>query len=144
MSIEAISGVGTLFNRSNEDSSSSAAETFTQMAEINSITGPNKTRDTIDVTDLDSTGGYREFIGSFRDGGEVTLSMNFTLDTYDDINADFESDTLRTYQIVLPDTGNTTFEFEGLVSSLGLAIPMDDKITADVTIKVSGQITLTS
>lgn len=144
MSTNAISGIGTKFNRSNEDSSSSGAETFTPVAEINSITGPGKTRETIDVTDLDSTGGYREFIGAFRDGGEVTLSMNFTLDTYDDLNVDFESDSLRTYQIVLPDSGNTTFEFEGLVTSLGLAIPMDDKITSDVTLKVSGQITLTS
>jgi len=144
MSIKAVSGVGTLFNRSNEDSSSSAGETFAPIAEINSITGPGKTRATIDVTDLDSTGGYREFIAGFRDSGEITLSMNFTLDTYDDLNADFESDTLRTYQVVLSDIGNTTFEFEGLVTSLGLAIPMDDKITSDATIKISGQPLLTS
>ena len=38
----------------------------------------------IDVTSLDSSGGYREFIASFRDAGEVTLNMNFTLASYDD------------------------------------------------------------
>jgi predicted secreted protein len=144
MSKDATAGVGTLFKRGNEDSSSGAAETFTAIGEINSITGPSKTRDTIDVTDLDSTDGYREFIGSFRDGGEVSLGMNFKFETYDDMNDDFESDTLRTYQIVLPDTGNTTFTFEALVTSLGLAVPMDDKITADVTLKISGSVTLES
>lgn len=137
----AISGVGTSFKRANGDSSS---PTFTAVAEVNSISGPNLTRDTIDVTSLDSTGGYREFIGGFRDGGEVTLEMNFTLDGYDDLKADFDNDTMWTYQIVLPDSGNTTFEFDGLVTSLGLGIPMDDKITADVTIKVSGQLTVTT
>lgn len=137
---DAISGVGTVFNRGDGTSS----ESFTAIAEINTITGPNKTRDTIDVTSLDSTGGYKEFIGSFRDAGEVTLGMNFTLAGYSDMNADFELDTLVNYQIVLPDTGNTTFEFAALVTSLGLAIPMDDKITADVTLKISGEVTLTS
>lgn len=137
---DAISGVGTIFKRSDMAS----APTFSAIAEINSIDGPNKSRDTIDVTSLDSTGGYREFIASFRDGGEVSLEMNFTRDGYVDMNADFEIDTLVDYQIVLPDTGNTTLEFSGLVTNLGLGIPLDDKVTAPVTIKVSGQVTLTS
>lgn len=137
---DAISGVGTVFKRSDMTS----APTFTAIAEINSIDGPNKSRDTIDVTSLDSTGGYREFIASFRDGGEVTLEMNFTRDGYVDMNADFETDTLVDYQIVLPDTSNTTLDFSGLVTSLGLGVPLDDKVTAPVTIKVSGQVILSS
>jgi predicted secreted protein len=136
----AVSGVGTVFKRSDMES----APTFSAIAEINSIDGPNKSRDTIDVTSLDSTGGYREFIASFRDGGEVSLEMNFTRDGYVDMNADFEVETLVDYQIVLPDSGNTTLDFSGLVTSLGLGIPLDDKITAPVTIKVSGQVTLSS
>lgn len=140
MASNAISGVGTVFKRSDMTSS----PTFTAIAEINSIDGPSKSRDTIDVTSLDSTGGYREFIASFRDGGEVSLEMNFTRDGYVDMTADFEVDTLVDYQIVLPDTGNTTFDFSGLVVNVGLAIPFEDKVTAPVTIKVSGQITLSS
>ena len=137
---DAISGVGTAFNRGDGTSS----ESFDAIAEINTITGPNKSRGTIDVTSLDSTGGYKEFIAGFRDAGEVTLNMNFTLAGYADMDADFEIDTLTNYQIVLPDTGNTTFEFAALVTALGLAIPMDDKVTADVTLKISGTVTLTS
>lgn len=138
---DAFSGVGAQFKRGN---GSSGAETFTAIAEVNSIAGPNKTRATIDVTSLDSTGGYREFIAGFRDGGEVTLEMNFTLDTYNTMNDDFEDDDTHNYQIVLPDTGETTFEFAALVTSLGLAVPMDDKVTAPVTLKISGQVTLTT
>lgn len=141
MASNAFSGVGTVFNRGDTESSGT---TFTAIAEVNSITGPDMTRDQIDVTSLDSTGGYREFIAGFRDGGEVTLEMNFTLDGYDGLKADFEDDDKRLYQIVLSDTGNTTFEFWGLVTALGLAVPMDDKVTATVTIKISGQVTLSS
>ena len=137
MSSNATAGVGTKFRRWN-------GANWVDIAEINSIAGPTKTRDTIDVTSLDSTGGYREFIGGFRDGGTVTLPMNFTRDTYDLMNDDFESDLLQNYEILLPDVEITSFEFEALVTELGLAIPTDDKITADVTLKVSGKVVINS
>lgn len=137
---QAISGVGTAFKRSNMQSS----PTFTAIAEVNNITGPSMSRDTIDVTSLDSTGGYREFIGGFRDGGTVNFNMNFTLAGYNNMKDDFEDSALRDYQIVLPDAGATTFEFSGLVTELPLEIPMDDKITCAVTIKISGAVTLST
>jgi predicted secreted protein len=134
----AIAGVGAQFKR--EVSSG----VFTAVAEVKSITGPGMTRDFIDVTNLDSTGGYREYIAGFRDGGELTFSMNFTLDGYDDLLADFNSNTSHNYQVVLPDTGNTTFDFAGYVTALPLNIVPDDAITVDVTIKITGQVTMTS
>ena len=130
----AVSGVGTTFKRSNMLSS----PTFAAIAEINSIKGPDKKRNVIDVTSLDSTGGYREFIAAFRDGGQVVMDMNFTRAGYDDMNDDFEIETLVDYQIVFPGTIGT-FEFSGLVTDIGNSIPLDDKITMSVTIKVSGQ-----
>lgn len=136
----AISGVGTSFKRSNMAST----PVFSAIAEINSIQGPDKSRETIDVTSLDSTGGYREFIAAFRDAGQVQLEMNFSRDGYMDMNDDFESETLVDYQIVLGDSGNTTMEFSGLVVNIGLAIPLDDKITAPVTIKISGPVDIQS
>ena len=141
MASNAFSGVGTVFNRG--DSSSSSA-VFTALAEVNGINGPNKTRGTIDVTSLDSTGGHREFIASFRDGGEVSLNMNFTIATYGLMNADFESSSSRDYQIVLQDTGNTTLQFTAWCVGLSMGVPLDDKVTSDVTLKVTGQFTITS
>jgi len=134
---DAIAGVGTLFRRW-------SGSAWVNISEVNSINGPNKTRETIDVTSLDSTGGYREFIASFRDGGTVQLTMNFTRATYDLMNDDFESDDSQSYEIVLPDDENTTLEFVGLVTEVPLSISTDDKVTADVTIKVTGQPTINS
>ena len=138
MPSNAIAGVGTLFRRYN------GTDAWVNLAEINSITGPNKSRETIDVTSLDSVGGYREFIASFRDGGTVQLAMNFTRATYELMNTDFESDATQTYEIVLPDSEKTSLEFIGLVTELPLSISTDDKVTADVTIKVTGQPILNS
>ena len=134
MASKAVAGVGTRFRRWN-----TTLTAWEDISEINSINGPTKSRDTIDTTSLDSTGGYREFIAGFRDGGTVSLSMNFTRDTYELMNNDFESDVAQNYEIVLPDVENTTLEFVGFVTEVPLSIPTDDKITADVTIKVSGK-----
>lgn len=138
MSSNAFSGVGTKFKRSNMLSS----PTFTAIAEVNSISGPDKSRGTIDVTNLDSASGYREFIPGFRDAGQVSLNMNFTLAGYNTLNDDFESDAIRDYQIVFGDTGATTFEFSAYLIQLGTAIPLDDKVTATATFKISGAITI--
>jgi predicted secreted protein len=132
MASTAVSGVGTLFRRWN-------GSEWENIAEINTVTGPGRSRDTIDVTSLQSTGGYREFIAGFRDAGTCALAMNFTRNTYELMNDDFEVDTLQNYEIVLPDAESTTIEFIGFVTELGLAIPTDDKITSDVTIKISGK-----
>jgi len=133
MSTAAIAGVGAVFQRGGA-----------ALAEVNSIQGPNKSRETIDVTSLDSSGGYREFIPSFRDPGELTLNMNFTRAVYDLLNADFEASTTQNYDIVFPDTGNTSLDFDGYVTGITIGIPTDDKVTMDVTIKITGVVTLTS
>jgi predicted secreted protein len=136
-SSNAISGVGTVFQRW-------SGSIWEKIAEINSISGPSMTRDFIDVTSLDSVGGFREFITGFRDGGTVSLTMNFTRTSYDKMLSDFEDDDPHYYEIVLPDDVNTSFEFCGYVTELPLEIPTDDKITANVTIKVSGRVTVNS
>ncbi|MGD9163063.1 MAG: phage tail tube protein [Desulfobacteraceae bacterium] len=138
---DAFSGIGTSFKR--WDSSSAVAD-WVALAEVNSISGPGMSRETIDVTSLDSTGGYREIIGALRSGGDVSLSMNFTRTNYELMKTDFESNTLQNYQIALPDTDNTCIEFTALVMELPLSITVDDKVTIDVTITISGQPTVSS
>jgi len=140
MASNAFSGVGTKFQRGDGASN----ESFSDIAEINSITGPNLSRDTIDVTSLDSTGGYREFIAGFRDGGELTLSMNFAPSGYFDLKDDFEVEVTHNYRIVMGNAAQTTFDITGLITALGVAIPLDDKVTCDVTIKITGEVTLTT
>ena len=135
----AFSGVGTQFRR--WDGSS----TWDAIAEVNSISGPTMSRDTIDVTSLDSSGGYREFIAGFRDPGTVQLTMNFSDTTYDLMKADFDSETAGNYEILFPAAGNNySFEFAGLVTELPVEITADDKVTSTVTIKISGAVTVNS
>lgn len=141
MASAAVAGVGSQFLRGD---SGSPTEIFTAMAEINRISGPSMNRAFIDVTSLDSTGGYKEYIGGFRDGGDVTLNMNFTLATYNQMKTDFESPFSRNYRIIVNDPGLTTLQFKAFVTDLPLNIVPDDKVSADVTLKITGQVSLTT
>lgn len=137
MASNAFAGVGTLFRRW-------SGTAWVNIAEVNSISGPTMSRDTIDVTSLDSTGGYREFIAGFRDPGTVQLSMNFTRDTFDMMKLDFENNDAQNYEIYLPDDEKTSLEFSGLVTELPIEITADDKVTSTATIKITGQVTVNS
>jgi predicted secreted protein len=135
MASNAFSGVGTKIWRNDPSAGWEA------LAEVNSITGPSESRDTIDVTSLDSTGGYREFITGFKDAGELSFSMNMANAMYDKLRVDYNSDTAREYKIVLADTADSTFSFSGLVTAIPITVAPDDKVTVDVTIKITGQVT---
>ena len=137
MTTNAVAGIGAEFRRATDS-------TYAAIAEVNTITGPNMSRTTIDVTSLDSVGGYMEFIGGQRDPGSIVLNMNFAREQYDLMKGDFESNSLVYYEIILPDTDNTTLEFQGLVTEIPLTVPPNDKITVDVTIKISGSVTVNS
>ncbi len=131
---DAVSGVGALFRKW-------TGSAWVSIGEVLTISGPNMSRETIDVTNLASTGGYREFIASFRDPGTVSFNMNFNRSDYDTMKTDFESDVVQDYEIMLPDTDNTSLEFSGLVTELPLDISGDSQITCNVSIKVTGQVT---
>jgi predicted secreted protein len=136
----AISGVGTQFKKSDMASS----PTFSAIAEVKGVSGPTMSRKTITVTNFDSAGGYEEFITGFRDAGEVNFTFNYTRDGYLAMKEDFETETAKDYQIILPDTGSTTLDFSGLVTSLPLDVPLEDAITCNTTIKISGSVTVSS
>lgn len=131
MASNAISGVGTKFYRW-------GAGAWARITEILSVQGPGSSREVIDVTNLDSEGGYKEFIGSFRDGGDVQLRMNYTRAGLDTMKDDFDDDDKQYYQIVLPD--GTSIEFAGLVQETPLTINVGEQIAMDVVIKVTGRV----
>lgn len=133
----AVSSVGALLKKY-------TGSAWASVGEVINISGPSMSREIIDVTSLASIGGYREFIAGFRDPGTVTFTMNFNRADYDTMKADFESDTEQDYELILPDDDVTTLEFTGLVTELPLNLDPGSQITCNITIKVTGQITVNS
>ena len=114
------------------------------VAEINAIGGISLTRDKVDATDLQSPDMYREWIAGLKDGGELSLSMNFVRDAVDEFVVDFDSGVIKEAVITFPDTGATSFTFDGFVTGLEIGVPLETKVPCETKIKITGPIVLGS
>ena len=113
---------------------------------LTSIGGLELSSDTIDVTTLDSAGGYREFINGFKDAGEVPVE-GFFYGAGDAgqqaLYALFESGIAEEFEIVFPAETGASWEFTGIVSGFSTSADLEDPLAFSGTIKVSGKPTLT-
>ena len=116
----------------------------TTVGNIISITGPNQARDPIDISTMDSTSKFREFIPGMLDAGEFTVEINYdgtAAGTANALNIQ-KTATAHTWTITLDDAGagetNSYWACSGFVTALGHAIPFDDKVTQSLTIKCTG------
>lgn len=127
---QATIGLGTTF-------SYMVSTTKTPIGEAVSITPPNPTRETVDVTHLASPNGTREFLGTLRDGGEVEVTFNHTDSAYAIASALFLADGTQQFVIDYPDGGSE--EFDGIVTGKpSEAIEVDSVRRFTLAIKVSG------
>lgn len=113
---------------------------------LSSIGGLELSADTIDVTTLDSVGGYREFIAGFKDAGEVALEGILDATTgkgQKEIYDLFESGDVSDFQIVFPTESKATWDFKGVVTGFSTSADLEDPLAFSATIKVSGAPTLT-
>jgi predicted secreted protein len=133
---------GTQFKRD-----TTGAGVFAAIASISDISGPERTREEIEVTAHDSPDQYKEYVKGLKDGGEVSLTLNYDpgQPTHRELDGDFEEKELRAYQVVvLPgDADELTIQFNAMITSLSEAYPVDDKMEMEVTVKISGKPTRT-
>lgn len=108
---------------------------------LTSISGISASAETIDITALDSTGGYREFLASFKDGGEVSLSGFFDHDDEGQqaIMTAFNGETKDTYAIEFPESVGAKWTFDGVVSAIETSAEVGNAVAFSATIKVSGK-----
>lgn len=127
-----------------------AGTVFTEVAQVSSIGSVAITADETEVTTLDNTSGYREYLQTFKDAGElpVTLVWDPALPTHGTASgglwALFISGETRKMKIEFP-TKPTAYEasFDGWVKTFPTpAMTPDDALTAEVTIRVTGTVTL--
>lgn len=118
------------------------------LGSMGDLEGPSRSREALETTAHDSPDGYREFIKGLKDGGEVTMTVNYDPreTSHQSLDDDYENDENVNYRIrLLPDTPDEyTWAFSGIITDLGDSYPVDDIMERDVTIKISGKPTLTA
>lgn len=116
----------------------------TAIAQVQSISGPGLSLDTEDVTSHDSTNAWEEVVGTILRSGEITLDV-----VYDPANAthvalwtDMVSRAAATYTLVFSDSATTEWAFSAYVTGFEPGAPHDGALTASVSMKPTGDMTL--
>lgn len=108
---------------------------------LTSIGELSPTADEIDVTTLDSTGGYREFIAGFKDSGEIALS-GYHKDDAGQKAARTAFNSGETGEFVLKFSDKVTFTFNGFFKGYTVgAVEVDGAVGFGATIRVTGPVT---
>ncbi|MEW9808598.1 phage tail tube protein [Mesorhizobium sp. ZMM04-5] len=130
---DAAIGYGSVFEVSTNGGSS-----WTEIAEVFSITPPSDTVDVIDATHMASPNRTREFVLGLQDPGEASFEMNFVPGSASDayIQARKAAGVAVKCRITFPNA--TIWTFDGLLTGYVPAVPNDDKMSATVTFKVTG------
>ena len=117
------------------------ASTYVAVAEVTSISVLDVSVDSIDVSSHDSAGQWREFVAGMKDGGELSMDINYDPSLHGAIWSALGA--TRNHRITLTDTGAATVSFSGFISGIKADAPYDDKLAATVSIKVDGAVTIT-
>lgn len=139
---DAIHAKGTLIQRGD----SGNPETFTTIAEVRSIDGPNFTGDVIDVTTHSTAGNFREFKSNIIDPGELAFEINFlptnsTHSATTGLLADIAARAERNYRLVFPG-GSPTWTVKCQVVGFSMRAPVDNILTAGIRLKITNPPTL--
>lgn len=120
---------------------------YTAIAQIRDITGPSMALDAVEVSHRDSA--WKKFVAGQIDGGEVTFDLIYDPDSTTHVagsrgglNYALTTRQREQFKVTFPDAAAaTTAIFYGYVTKFTPKEPMNDALTADVTIKVDGAIT---
>lgn len=116
----------------------------TAIAELTSIDGLDLSADTIETTTLDSADGYRTFTQGLKDAGEVSISGYFDPTAHESLLTDFEDGGENAYTITFPPGIGYEWGFNGIVTGFTTGAELEDNISFEATLKVSGKPTLTA
>lgn len=111
---------------------------------LSSIGGVEVSSETTDVTALDNISGYKEYLGGFKDGGEVPLEgfLDGEDKGQDEMYAAMESQEEKEFSIVFPQKIGKTWTFKGIVTKFATNAAVGDAIKFSASVKVSGKPTL--
>lgn len=132
MTTEAEIGMGTVF----EMATVAAPTVWTHIGEIFDMTPPAATDETIEVTNFDSPNRTREYIPGLSDMGSFAFEMNYVPGSASDLFLIASRGVTRKCRITF--ANGVIITFDGVRESYEPSLPVDDRMTASVSFKVSG------
>lgn len=119
-------------------SMSTDGTTFTDVADVTHVGVLAVKVDTIDTSSHDSANQWRTFIGGMKDGGELKMDVNYEPAAHGVLFAQVGADAPLKHKITLSDAGAAVVAFDAIITGFQANAPYDDKLSASITLKVSG------
>lgn len=109
------------------------------IAELTSVSGMELSADTLETTAFGS-GGTRTFIQGLKDAGEVSVSGFFAPGDagQNAIYEAYKSGALVNFSIIFPAELGAEWDFSGIVTGITTGAELEDLVSFEATIKVSG------
>lgn len=122
-------------------------EAYTTIAEVLDIEGPGLKMEAEEVTSHSSTSGWKEYVGTLLEGGELSFDVNWipghaTQSYGAGLLKDMTNRTPRNFQLVVPAASTLTWTFGALVTEFEPDLPVEGAQRAAVTLLLTGVPTL--
>lgn len=114
--------------------------TYTEIGEPFEITPPEQMDDEIEVTHFQSPDGVKEYIGGLTDPGECTFNINYVPGGATETLILEAKATRRPRGFRFTWPNGATWEFDLLIRGYQPTAPLNDRLTCQVTGRVSGSI----
>lgn len=115
--------------------------TVDQTFKVLSVDGPDLSADAVEKTHSGSTNRWREFIAGLKDAGEVSLEINF--DANEPVAVGNEGTLTITFPLFNAQTTPAAFSSAAVSTGFTVSEPIEDRMTATVKFKLSGEPTWT-
>ena len=138
---EAVIAYGATVERSTDGT------TWEPIPECKGVAVPATVREYVDVTNLDSPNGYREYIKGLRDAGEISLPCNYTADGYEQQVADSEAANAIQYRVTMApqpsQSAGDVFTFSGFPTPSLEGDDVGGVVGMTINIRTTGNVTWT-
>lgn len=133
-------GFGIIFQYTTDGGTS-----WTPVGAVEDVTPPSISKDTYETTHHGTSNGEKTFEGGLVDNGEASIVIQYDVSNtnHQELRARAKTahESAKDYRFVWADTGATVDEFSAICTGFEPSNPMDDKVTATVTFKLSGGVT---
>ena len=121
--------------------STNGGDTWTEIEEVSNLTPPPFTIDTVDATHMQSANRTREFIAGINDPGNTTFTINWVPGSATDVALRGVAAGFTQFMIRETFPNGAYWTMSGILTGYAPSAPLDDKMSAEVTIKVTGVVT---
>jgi len=112
--------------------------TWVAVAEVFNVNPPSQTDDVVEATHYGSPNRRREYIPGLVESGEVSFDMNYVPGSDSDVLINAAQGVEKRIRLTFPN--GVSQVFNGIRQGYEKNAPLDDRLTATVTFRVTGDV----